>query len=69
MLSPAADGAVILSHSTVYVLHWLIPHLPHSRMGSRSAVTLPFVVMLVAAVGAVAIIVATLPALDRFIRW
>jgi hypothetical protein len=69
VLSLATDDAVILSRSSVYVLNWLTPHLPLSRTGSRSAVSLPLVVMLVAAVGAVAIIVATLPALDRFIRW
>jgi hypothetical protein len=31
--------------------------------------SLALVVMLAAAIGAVAIIVATLPALDRFIHW
>jgi len=37
--------------------------------GSALLVSVAFVVMLVAALGAVALTVAALPALDRFIRW
>ena len=58
-------AAVILSHSTESILDLLIP----KPFGSHANVSLPLVIMLVAAIGAVALTVAALPALDRFIRW
>ena len=55
----------ILSHSTEYALGSLIL----KSLGSRVALPLSFIIMLVAAVGAVAVTIGALPALDRFIRW
>jgi hypothetical protein len=56
---------VTLSHSTDFILALLTPKL----LGSRVALSLPLIIMLVAAVGAIALTIAALPALDRFIRW
>lgn len=58
------NGA-ILSHSTEFVLGLLNPKRP----GSLIALSLSLVIMLVAAAGAIALTIAALPALDRFIKW
>jgi hypothetical protein len=62
---PRPSPQAILSHSTDFNLSLLIPKLVWSGL----LVSVALVVMLVAALGAVALTVAALPALDRFIRW
>lgn len=56
---------VILPHSTDFVLGLLNPELA----GSFAIVSLSCGIMLTAAVGAVALTIAALPAFDRFLRW
>ncbi|GJE14623.1 hypothetical protein [Methylobacterium longum] len=61
-----ANGAVVtLSHSTELNLGLFVRELG----GSSVIVPLPYIIMLTAAVGAIALTIAALPALDRFLRW
>ena len=56
---------VTLSHSTELKLSLLI----RKPIGRSAIMSLPWIVMLTATVGAVALTVAALPSFDRFFRW
>lgn len=61
-----ANGVLVtLSHSTELNLGLLVPELG----GSSATVPLPYIIMLTATIGAIALTIAALPALDRFLRW
>lgn len=60
-----SSSAVTLSHSTDFDLSLLV----RKSTGSSETVSLSCIIMITAAVGAIALTVAALPAFDRFFGW
>ena len=62
-------GPLDLSHGTLSVLNLLTSQMQSQRTKEAEAVPDALIIMLLAALGAIVIMVVARPAADRFMRW